>query len=362
MDFIIESALKGYSGMNIEDGIKGQARIKVIGAGGGGTNAVSWLYQKGIQGAEIIGVNTDEQHLRMINADHKILLGKELTRGLGAGGNPEQGAAAAEESKTELKEVLKDTDMLFLLAGMGGGTGTGSAPVIAQMAKDMGTIVIGCVTMPFSIEKARVDKAEIGLSKLRQSCNSVIVIDNNRLVKLAGNLPVSQAFAVANELVSTMIKSIVETIALPSLVNLDFADVKAIMTHGNVCSMGVGESSSDNRVEEAVKKAMQNPLLEVDYNGATGALIHITGGEDMTLQDVNRIGELISEKLDQNAMVMWGSRIQSDMEGKIRVMLIATGVKSPWIIGPERIENINQVRSTQAYNQFNEELGINILR
>jgi len=361
MDFIIKSALENYSEMNVEEGLKGQATIKVIGTGGGGCNTVNWLYKKGVKGAEIIAINTDQQHLDITEADHKILIGKELTRGLGAGGDPAVGAAATEESRNEIKEVLKGTDMLFLLTGMGGGTGTGSIPVIAKMAKEMGSIVIGCITMPFNIERARVDKAEIGLSKLRQSCNSVIVIDNNRLVQLAGNLPVSQAFAVTPQLVSTMIKSIVETIALPSLVNLDFADVKAIMTHGNICTMGVGESSSDNRVEESVRKAMQNPLLDVDYNGATGTLIHITGGKDMTLQEVNRVGELVTEKLDQDAMVMWGSRIQEDMEGKIRVMLIATGVKSPWIIGPKQVERLTQEKRAEL-NQVNEELGISMLK
>ncbi len=360
MDFIVENALKNYQSMDIEEGLKGQARIKVIGTGGGGCNTVNWLYKKGVKGAEIIAMNTDKQHLDLIEADHKLLIGKELTKGLGAGGDPAIGAAAAEESRNEIKEILKDTDMLFLLTGLGGGTGTGSAPVIAQMAKDMGIITIACVTMPFSIERARVDKAEIGLSKLRDACNSVIVIDNNRLVKLAGNLPVNQAFAVANELVSTMIKSIVETIAIPSLVNLDFADVKAIMTHGNLCTMGIGESSSENRVEEAVRKAMQNPLLEVDYTGATGALIHITGGEDMTLEEVNRVGELITEKLDPDAMVMWGSRIQKGMEGKIRVMLIATGVKSPWIVGPGKVEQLKRENSKAIRSEF-DDLGISML-
>lgn len=363
MDFIVEEAFKKCQG-SVEDGLKGQARIKVVGAGGAGSNTVDWLYKKGIQGAEIIAINTDKAHLATIEADHKILIGKELTRGLGAGGDPNIGAAAAEESKNEIKEILKDTNMLFALTGMGGGTGTGSLPVIAQMAKELGAIVIGCVTMPFSIERARVDKAEIGLEKLRQSCNSVIVIDNNRLVQIAGNMPVKQAFGVANELVSTMIKSIVETIALPSLVNLDFADVKAIMSHGNVCSMGIGESASENRVEEAVKKAMQNPLLEIDYAGATGVLIHTTGGQDMTLQEVNRVGEIITSKLDKDAMVMWGSRIQDDMEGRIRVMLIATGVKSPWIVGPEKLERLSSPESKSAHkqSQFSEELGLTILR
>ncbi len=362
MDFIIENALKQYPQMGIEEGLKGQARIKVIGAGGGGCNSVNWLYKKGIKGAEVIAINTDQQHLNITQADHKLLIGKELTRGLGAGGDPKVGAAAAEESRMEIKEILKDTDMLFLLTGMGGGTGTGSLPVIARMAKEAGIISIGVVTMPFNIERARVDKAEMGLNQLRQSCNSVIVIDNNRLVQLAGNLPVNQAFAVANELIATMIKSIVETIALPSLVNLDFADVKTIMTHGNICSMGVGESSSDNRVEEAVRKAMQNPLLEIDYNGATGALIHITGGPDMTLQEVNQVGELITKNLDQDAMVMWGARIDENMKGRIRVMLIATGVKSPWIIGPQEIEQLRGNEKAPVNDLLSDELGINVLR
>ncbi len=362
MDFIVESTMKTLkeNGMSIEEGLASQARIKVIGAGGGGSNSVDWLYKKGIKGAEIIAVNTDDQHLRITQADKKLLIGRELTKGLGAGGDPKIGEQAAEESRQELKELLKDTDMLFALTGLGGGTGTGALPVIAQMAKDMGAIVVGVVTMPFKIERARVDKAEMGLQKLRKSCNSVIVIDNNRLVEIAGNLPVNQAFAVANELVATMIKSIVETIALPSLVNLDFADVKAIMTHGSLCSMGVGESDSENRVEEAVRRAMNNPLLEVDYKGATGALIHITGGPDMTLEEVNRVGELITESLDSDAMVMWGSRIQEDMKGRIRVMLISTGVKSPWIIGPEEVEH--KVSAQEGLNEVSQELGISIIR
>ena len=362
MDFVVESAMKmvDNSEKSIMNGLAMQARIKVIGAGGGGSNTVDWLYKKGITGAEIIAINTDSQHLHITQADKKVLIGKELTRGLGAGGDPKIGEQAVEESRVELKEVLKDCDMLFALTGLGGGTGTGSLPLITQMAKEKGAIVVGVVTMPFKIERARVDKAEAGLQKLRMSCNSVIVIDNNRLVEIAGGLPVEQAFAVANELVSTMIKSIVETIALPSLVNLDFADVKAIMTHGSVCSMGIGESDSDNRVEEAVRKAMNNPLLEVDYTGATGALIHITGGPDMTLEEVNRVGELITETLDPDAMVMWGSRIQEDMTGRIRVMLISTGVKSPWIIGPEKIEH--EISAQERMNQVSQELGISIIR
>jgi len=332
MDFLIEGALKqaAESSVNFE---VGQANIKVIGVGGSGNNMVGWLYKKGIKGAEIIACNTDKQHLNIIDADKKFLIGKGVTRGLGCGGFPEKGAESAKESVAELKESLKGADMVFVCAGMGGGTGTGAAPVVAQLARDIGAIVIGTVTMPFKIERARVDKAEFGLQQLRQVSDTVIVIDNNRLVQIAGNLPIQQAFAVANELIATMIKGIVETIAIPSLVNLDYADVKAIMQNGGVAVIGVGSSDTNSRVEEAVKGALANPLLEVDYRGATGALIHVVGGPDMTLDDINKVGELVTESLDDDANVIWGARVSEDMKGRITVMTIITGVKSPWVLG-----------------------------
>src|SRR5512136_1830611 len=223
--------------------------------------------------------------------------------------------------------------MVFVCAGMGGGTGTGAAPVVAQAAKETGSIVIGTVTMPFNIERARIDKAEFGLQQLRNVSDTVVVIDNNRLVQIAGNLPVQQAFAVANELISTMIKGIVETIAIPSLVNLDYADVKAIMTDGGVAAIGVGASDTSNKVEEAVRGALSNPLLDISYEGATGAIIHISGGPDLTLDEINRVGELVTESMDEDANVIWGARVDDNMKGKITVMTIITGVKSPWILG-----------------------------
>jgi cell division protein FtsZ len=334
-----------------------QATIKVIGSGGAGNNMVNWLYQKGIKGAEIIACNTDQQHLSIIEADRKFLIGKDTTRGLGCGGFPEKGAEAAKETLNEIKDALKSSDMVFVCAGMGGGTGTGSAPVIAGVAKDQGAIVIGTVTMPFKIERARVDKAEFGLQQLRNVCDTVIVIDNNRLVQIAGNLPIRQAFAVANELVSTMIKGIVETIALPSLVNLDYADVKAIMTNGGVAAIGVGTSDTNNRVEEAVKGALQNPLLDINYEGATGALIHIAGGPDLTLEEINRIGELVTESLDEDANVIWGARVTDEMKGKLTVMTIVTGVKSPWILGKS-----DRTTPSRRRTEVAEDLGIEIMR
>ena len=239
---------------------------------------------------------------------------------------------------------------------MGGGTGTGGAPVVAQVARDTGSIVIGTVTMPFKIEKARVDKAEFGLEQLRDVSDTVIVIDNNKLVHIAGGLPLQQAFSVANELISTMIKGIVETIAVPSLVNLDYADVKAIMKNGGVAAIGVGASDTNNRVDEAVKGALENPLLDINYKGATGALIHIIGGPDMTLDDINKAGELVTESLDADANVIWGARVDEDMQGKLTVMTIVTGVKSSCIFGKQKT-----LEASPEVQQISEELGIEIL-
>jgi cell division protein FtsZ len=356
MDFIVDNAKQAnpsqFEGVDV-----GLANIKVIGCGGAGCNMVNWLYMKGIQGAEIVACNTDQQHLKLVEADRKFLIGKDITRGLGCGGFPEKGAEAAQESMPVIKESLKNADMIFVCAGMGGGTGTGSAPIIAQVARDAGAIVIGTVTMPFKIERSRIDKAEFGLQQLRKVSDTVIVIDNNRLVQIAGNLPVQQAFAVANELIATMIKGIVETIAVPSLVNLDYADVKTIMTDGGVAAIGVGASDTANRVEEAVKGALSNPLLDISYEGATGAIIHISGGPDMTLEEISNIGELVTESMDDDANVIWGARVAEDLKGKLTVMTIITGVKSPWILGKPTAKE-----AASARQQLSEELGIEIVR
>ncbi len=354
MDFIVEKALANIPSQDFENVC--QANIKVIGVGGAGNNMVGWLYRKGIKGAEIIATNTDQQHLNVTGSDRKFLIGKDCTRGLGCGGFPNKGAEAAQESMMQIKDALKTSDMVFVCAGMGGGTGTGAAPVVAQVAKDTGAIVIGTVTMPFNIERARCDKAEFGLQQLRQVSDTVIVIDNNRLVQIAGNLPIQQAFAVANELIATMIKGIVETIAVPSLVNLDYADVKAIMSNGGVAAIGVGSSDTNNRVEEAVKGALSNPLLDINYEGATGALIHVTGGPDMTLDEVSRIGELVTESLDDDANVIWGARVADDMKGKLTVMTIITGVNSPWILG-----KVDHKKQEQRARSLSRELGIELV-
>ena len=319
--------------INFDDLKAGKANIKVIGVGGCGCNAVTWLYNKGITGATIYAANTDALHLSVTKADDKLLIGKELTRGLGAGGAPQKGREAAKEAITDIKKVVTDSDMVFIIAGMGGGTGTGAAPVIAQLAKEAGAVVIGVVTMPFESEKARIDKAEFGLQELREQTDTCIVLDNNRLVDIAGQLPIEQAFAVANELVSTMIKGIVETITLPSLINLDYADVSSIMKNGGVAVIGIGESDTDNRVTEAVEQALNHPLLDVDYHGATGALIHITCGPDLKLEEFDTVGRTISENLSPDAQVIIGARIDKNFVGKVRVITIMTGVKSPYVLG-----------------------------
>lgn len=331
------------------------AKILVCGAGGGGNNAISRLTEIGVKGANTVAINTDAKHLSITKADRKILIGRELTKGLGAGGYPTIGKKAAEESERDLRKMLEGIDMLYLVTGLGGGTGTGSAPVIARVAKDMGAIVIASVTMPFKVEGARMGKAEDGLYQLRQVCDTVIVIENDRLLKIAGNLPIQQAFAVADDLVANMIKGITETISTPSLVNLDYADVKTIMHSGGVATVGFGECDTKNRAEESIVKAMSNPLLEVDYQGGTGALIHITGGPDLRLDEVNLIGEYVSKQLDPEAQVIWGARIDPDFKGRLKVITIVTGVKSPYILGPV-------AKQETAERDINRELGITVFR
>ncbi|MFH0970268.1 MAG: cell division protein FtsZ [Candidatus Diapherotrites archaeon] len=307
-------------------------KIMVIGAGGAGCNAVNRLAHMNIAGAQLVAVNTDKQHLSIIDDNiTKILIGKSVTRGLGAGGYPEVGEKAAEVSKADLESVLRGVDMLFISAGMGGGTGTGSAPIIAQIAKEQGAIVIAMVTYPFMLERVRTIKAEDGIQKLAGICDTVIVIDNNRLAELVPNLPIQDAFRVADELIARVVSGITETITQPSLINLDFADVRSIMTGRGLSMIAVGESKSVNRVDEAVNDCLNNTLLDVDIAGAKGALIHITGGPELTLGEANKVGEMLTDQLDPNAVVIWGARINPAFENKIEVICVFTGVKSPFV-------------------------------
>jgi len=338
MKSIIEGAIKTDS-EKVEDKLEefGTPKIMVIGAGGAGCNAVNRLANMGITGAQLVAVNTDKQHLAMINDElTKILIGKAVTRGLGAGGYPEIGAKAAEVSRSALEEVMHGVDMLFISTGMGGGTGTGSAPIIAQIAKEQGAIVIAIVTYPFALEKARLIKAEEGIEALQQVTDTVVVIDNNRLVELVPNLPIQDAFKVADEVIARTVRGITETITQPSLINLDFADVRSVMTNKGLSVIAVGESKSVDKVNEVVEDTLKNALLDVDITGASGCLIHITGGAELTLGEANAIGEMLTEKIDPKAMVIWGARVDPTFENKIEVISIFTGVHSPYIKGPSK--------------------------
>jgi cell division protein FtsZ len=315
----------------------GYANIKIMGCGGAGNNTINRLMKIGIMGAKCIALNTDHQHLEMIDAHQKILIGKNLTRGLGAGGNPEIGRAAAEESREELKSILKESDLVFITCGEGGGTGTGSAPIVAEIAKMEGAIVVGVATLPFRTEIGRIEIAKQGLEKLKQFVDTLVVIDNNRLLEIAPDLPLIEAFSVADEVLATMVKGITETISLPSLINLDFADVRTILGTGGVAIVGIGESNGNgNRVEEAINDALNTPLLDVSINGAKGALIHVCGGNDMTLAEANSVASNIYEKMDMtDSMVIWGARVSEEFDGFLRVMLLITGIQSPQIFGNE---------------------------
>ncbi len=312
----------------------GTPKIIVIGVGGAGCNCVNRIAHMGVQGAQLVAINTDKQHLSIISDDiTKVLIGKSVTRGLGAGGYPEIGAKAAEVSKDALMEVLKNVDMVFISAGMGGGTGTGAAPVIAEMSKAQGAIVIAMVTYPFALERARIIKAEEGLRNLASVADTVVVLDNNRLVQLVPNLPMQDAFKVADEVVARAVAGITETISQPSLINLDFADVRAIMSNKGLSMIAVGENKSVNKVQEAVADTLNNTLLDVDIGGASGALVHITGGPDLTLGEANMAGEMLTERVDPKATVIWGARIDPSFENRIQIIAIFTGVHSPYISG-----------------------------
>jgi len=336
MDSLVRNAVTPDMGQETRSPAKMMEgpKILVIGVGGAGNNTVNRMARVNVAGAELIAVNTDKQHLSIMHDSiKKLLIGQSVTRGLGAGGYPEVGTKAAEVSRAALSKVMEGTDMLFLTAGMGGGTGTGASPVIADIAKEQGAIVIAMVTYPFRMERARLIKADDGIERLRKVADTVVIIDNNRLVELVPNLPIEQAFSVADEVISRAVKGITETITTPSLINLDYADVRSIMTAGGVSVISVGESRGHKRVEEVVEDTLKNSLLDVDYTGAKGALIHITGGPDLTLGDANEIGERLTEVIDPQATVIWGARIIPEYEGRVEVIVIMTGVKSSHIRG-----------------------------
>ncbi len=332
------------------------ARIKVVGIGGGGGNSLNRMGEIGIKGGELIAMNTDAQDLLYTNADQKILIGKELTQGLGAGSNPKIGEEAAKESESEIKKKLTGSDMVFITCGMGGGTGTGAAPVVSSVAKKLGALTIGVVTMPFTIEGAkRIENAVYGLEKMESLTDTLIVIPNDKLLELAPELPLHTAFKIADEILTNAVKGVTELVTTSGLVNLDFADIKAVMVEGGVSLIGMGESDTEKRSIDAVTKAIQNPLLDVDISGAKGALVNIIGGPDMSLDECKEIISTVGEKLSPQAKMIWGAKISPDMDKSIRVLLIITGVKSSQVLGHG--EDFDSLK----HREIEEELGIEFL-
>ena len=338
----------------LEELLKKQStKIKVIGIGGGGNNSLSRMKEIGIRGGELIAINTDAQDLLYTNTDHKILIGKELTQGLGSGSNPKIGEEAAKESELEIRKKVVGSDLVFITCGLGGGTGTGAAPVIAGIAKKQGMLTIGVVTLPFTIEgKKRIENAMNGLEKLEAIVDTLIVIPNDKLLELAPELPLQTAFKIADEILTNAVKGVTELVTTSGLVNLDFADIKSVMTDGGVSLIGMGESDTEQRASEAVGKAIENPLLDVDISDATGALINIVGGNDMSLDECKLIVETVGNKLNSDAKLIWGAQISPDMEKSIRVLIIATGVKSSQILGH------GETLESKKHREIEEELGI----
>ncbi|HII15622.1 MAG TPA: cell division protein FtsZ [Nanoarchaeota archaeon] len=329
------------------------SKVKLFGVGGGGNNSISRMSEVGIEGCETIAVNTDAQDLLYTNADVKILIGRETTKGLGAGSIPQIGEQAARETETELKQSMQGADMVFITCGLGGGTGTGAAPVIAEIAKKMGALTIAVVTIPFEMEgQRRYENAVHGLEKLEENVDTLIVIPNDKLLELAPDLPMYTAFKVADEILTNSVKGIAELVTKTGLVNLDFADIKTVMTRGGVAMIGIGESDGKDRAVEAVEKAISNPLLDVDIQGANGALINVAGGPDMTLEEARKVVETVSTRLADDARVIWGAQISDDLQGTIRAMLIVTGVNSPQIFGKEK-----QMKGSTR-KEIQDELGI----
>lgn len=306
--------------------------IKVIGCGGGGTNTIQRMTEEGIFGAELFALNTDAQHLLFAKVERKLLIGKRTTRGLGAGSIPKLGEEAARENETELKSMVEDADLVFVTCGLGGGTGTGSAPVVAQEAQKAGALTIGVVTLPFSAEgNIRIENTDIGLEKLRESTDTLIVIPNDKLLEVVPRLPLNEAFRVADDVLMRSVKGITELITKPGLVNLDFADVRTVMKDGGMAMIGFGESDGQDKAIESVKKALSSPLLEVDVADAKAALINVTGGEDMTVEEAEGSLQEIYKMMNPDTRIIWGVQVNPDLNNMMRTLLVVTGVKSEQI-------------------------------
>ena len=330
-----------------------QTNITVVGCGGAGGNTINRMTEEGIHGAKLVAANTDVQHLVEIESDIKILIGQQKTRGRGAGSVPQVGEEAALESQDEIRDAINGSDMVFVTAGLGGGTGTGSAPVVAKAAREEGALTIAIVTTPFTAEgEVRRTNAEAGLERLRDVADTVIVVPNDRLLDSVGKLPVRQAFKVSDEVLMRSVKGITELITKPGLVNLDFADVRTVMEKGGVAMIGLGESDSDSKAQDAVKSALRSPLLDVDIGNANSALVNVTGGSDMSIEEAEGVVEEIYDRIDPDARIIWGTSIDERLDGSMRTMIVVTGVDSPQIYGRQepdkegndRLEDIDYVK------------------
>lgn len=312
-----------------------KTNIKIVGCGGAGCNTINRIVEEGIAGADMYAMNSDAQHLLSIHSPHKILLGRRATRGLGAGSIPQVGEEAAIEAEEEIRAALQGSDIVFITCGLGGGTGTGSGPVVARIAREMGALTISIVTKPFEAEGVvRMQNAEYGLDRLIDVVDTVIVIPNDKLLEIVPRLALNAAFKVADEILMRSIKGIIEIITKVGLVNLDFADLKTIMKGGGVAMIGLGEADAEDRATEAVNEAINSPLLEVDISEATGALVNVSGGEDMTVTEAEKVAAEIHQRINPQAKIIWGAQIDPALEHTIRVMLVVTGVKSKQIFGP----------------------------
>ncbi len=329
------------------------ANIKVIGIGGGGNNAVNRMISANITSAHYVAINTDKQDLLMSNADQRLQIGEKITRGLGAGAEPEIGQKAAEESKGNISEILKDTDLVFITAGMGGGTGTGAAPVVAQLAKEMGILTIAVVTKPFSFEgRKRMENSEKGLENLKKYVDTLVVIPNDKLFQLVPKgTPIVEAFRYADDVLRQGIQGISDLIVTPGLINLDFADVRSVMKNKGLAHMGIGHYKGENKTIEAVRQAVSSPLLETTIEGATGVLLNVKGGLDLPLNEVYEAADLVKQVVDPNCNIIFGSGIDESMNDEVEITIIATGFNGS--LFDEKEKDLNKVKSdVEAFNNF----------
>ncbi|MCW1294801.1 MAG: cell division protein FtsZ [Candidatus Parvarchaeota archaeon] len=336
-----------------------RANIKVVGVGGSGNNTLNRMFEVGIKGAEFIAVNTDAADLLCTPADKKILIGKELTNGLGAGADPVVGEAAAKEQEQELKEALQGADLVFICCGMGGGTGTGAAPVVASVSKKINALTIAVVTLPFKAEgRRRMNAALNGVEKLKNTVDTLITVPNEKLMAIAPGLPLPIALKIADDVLTNAVKGITELITKPGLINVDFADVKRIMSNGGVALIGTGESDAkDKKLETVVEKVLNNPLIDVDVSTAKGMLIDVSGGPSLTLEEANKLVDLIGQKLPDDINIIWGAHIFPDLKNTVKVLAIITGVTSKQISGKSIAED-QQLKEKQ---EVEDELGITFL-